>query len=74
MALRPNSAAQPNFEEETVIDRLQREIEELPNALARIAKYVLENPEKVASSRLFRSRAAMSAAPSSRFTIAPKAG
>ncbi|MEX2745626.1 MurR/RpiR family transcriptional regulator [Rhizobium mongolense] len=32
---------------EKILDRLQEEIDQLPNALARIAKYVLENPEKV---------------------------
>lgn len=30
-----------------ILDRLQEEIDGLPNALARIAKYILENPEKV---------------------------
>ncbi|MET3581464.1 DNA-binding MurR/RpiR family transcriptional regulator [Mesorhizobium robiniae] len=48
MAPRPNSVAKnTSHDEETIVDRLQREIEELPNALARIAKYILENPEKV---------------------------
>lgn len=48
MAPHPSSAVQiARDQDETVIDRLQREIEELPNALARIAKYILENPEKV---------------------------
>lgn len=32
---------------DTILDQLQNEIENLPSALARIAKYVLENPEKV---------------------------
>lgn len=31
----------------SILDRLQGEIDQLPNALARIAKYILENPEKV---------------------------
>lgn len=31
----------------TILDRLQEELDALPSALARIAKYVLENPEKV---------------------------
>lgn len=30
-----------------ILDRLQQELDGLPNALARIAKYILENPEKV---------------------------
>jgi DNA-binding MurR/RpiR family transcriptional regulator len=32
---------------ESILGRLQDEIDALPNALARIAKYILENPEKV---------------------------
>ncbi|MGV6871988.1 MurR/RpiR family transcriptional regulator [Pseudochelatococcus sp. B33] len=31
----------------SILVRLQEEIDRLPNALARIAKYILENPEKV---------------------------
>ncbi|WP_454856800.1 ATP-binding cassette domain-containing protein [Rhizobium binxianense] len=30
-----------------ILDRLQQDLDGLPNALARIAKYILENPEKV---------------------------
>ncbi|SCX21355.1 putative HTH-type transcriptional regulator YbbH [Agrobacterium sp. DSM 25558] len=32
---------------ESILGRLQDDIDALPNALARIAKYILENPEKV---------------------------
>ncbi|APG86832.1 HTH-type transcriptional regulator RpiR (plasmid) [Sinorhizobium americanum CCGM7] len=32
---------------ESILTRLQEDIDLLPNALARIAKYILENPEKV---------------------------
>ncbi|SCX35270.1 MurR/RpiR family transcriptional regulator [Agrobacterium rosae] len=34
-------------EQPTILSKLQDEIDQLPNALARIAKYILENPEKV---------------------------
>lgn len=34
-------------ERQTILLRLQEEIDQLPNALARIAKYILENPEKI---------------------------
>ncbi|MDQ0562274.1 DNA-binding MurR/RpiR family transcriptional regulator [Rhizobium mesoamericanum] len=36
-----------NRDRQTILSRLHEEIDQLPNALARIAKYILENPEKV---------------------------
>lgn len=48
MAVRQNTTLRSASDEtEAILERLQREIESLPNALARIAKYIIENPEKV---------------------------
>lgn len=42
-----NAPASSSARHESILDRLQEDIDLLPNALARIAKYILENPEKV---------------------------
>ncbi|MER9594170.1 MurR/RpiR family transcriptional regulator [Mesorhizobium sp. M0244] len=42
-----NSPATTAAERESILSCLQEDIDHLPNALARIAKYILENPEKV---------------------------
>jgi DNA-binding MurR/RpiR family transcriptional regulator len=42
-----HAAAGAAARNEGILDRLQQELDALPNALARIAKYILENPEKV---------------------------
>ncbi|TIX65403.1 MAG: hypothetical protein E5V33_07845, partial [Mesorhizobium sp.] len=42
-----NSPAMKAASHESILARLQDDIDRLPNALARIAKYILENPEKV---------------------------
>ncbi|MER8588950.1 MurR/RpiR family transcriptional regulator [Mesorhizobium sp. M1338] len=42
-----NSPATTAAEGESFLSGLQEDIDHLPNALARIAKYILENPEKV---------------------------
>ncbi|MEX2696267.1 MurR/RpiR family transcriptional regulator [Rhizobium mongolense] len=41
------SSAPTAVRHESILTRLQADIDLLPNALARIAKYILENPEKV---------------------------
>jgi DNA-binding MurR/RpiR family transcriptional regulator len=42
-----NSQTSVGARHENILGRLQDDIDALPNALARIAKYILENPEKV---------------------------
>lgn len=42
-----NSPSTTAIRNESILARLQEDIDSLPNALARIAKYILENPEKV---------------------------
>ncbi|ATU95258.1 MurR/RpiR family transcriptional regulator [Phyllobacterium zundukense] len=42
-----NPPAMTAARHESILAHLQEEIDRLPNALARIAKYILENPEKV---------------------------
>ncbi|MER8530417.1 MULTISPECIES: MurR/RpiR family transcriptional regulator [unclassified Mesorhizobium] len=47
MTMSINSPAATAAERESILSGLQEDIDHLPNALARIAKYILENPEKV---------------------------
>ena len=47
VAMNINSPATTAARHESILVRLQEDFDLLPNALARIAKYILENPEKV---------------------------